>query len=117
MSTLADRLRGIVAAIPASRPQAQAPQRDHGPADDVEAPRAFEAAADILDGEWVTAAGGRVLVVDRLYRAGYRHGQATLMDSVLPDVGEWCRPYLGGAELWADGTDLRSWIEWCPLLP
>jgi hypothetical protein len=106
MSTLADRLRGIVAAIPASRPPAPASRRDVIPLDDTEGGNAHAApakasrtreAADVLDGEWVATAGGQVLVVDRVYRAGYRHGRATLMDNVIPEPGEWCRPYLGGA--------------------
>ena len=72
MSTLADRLRGIVAAIPASRPPVPASRRDdmglddiergNAQADPVKVSRTREMAADVLDGEWVAASGGQVLV-------------------------------------------------------
>src|ERR687895_1943172 len=81
-SLLAERLRGIV------RPGPQ-PGRPEGRPDIV------DAAADILDGEWVESHGHRYIVVDRSYGPGYRHGRVPIMDAMPP----WPRlPLLGGGD-------------------
>lgn len=83
MSTLADRLRGIVAAVPAARVVPHLA----GTCD--AAARHDDATADVLGGEWRESAGHRFLVVNRTYRPGHRHGRLTLMDHVLPDPALW----------------------------
>jgi len=91
MSVLADRLRGIIAAIPAgahrpaSASDGSASSQDGADGAD---------AADVLGGQWIESDGQRVLVVDRLYRPGHRHGRFTLLDHVLPDSPEWLRVLL-----------------------
>ena len=91
MSVLADRLRGIIAAVPAGahRPApasvGSASSQDRADGAD---------AADVLGGQWIESDGQRVLVVDRLYRPGHRHGRFTLLDHVLPDRPEWLRVFL-----------------------
>jgi len=92
MTSLADRLRGIVAAVPASRrPAADVP----APADGEAAVRAgADTVADVLGGRWVEAGAHRVLVVDRVYRPGHRHGHMTLVDHVLPEHDGWCDTFV-----------------------
>jgi uncharacterized protein YprB with RNaseH-like and TPR domain len=94
MTSLADKLRGIVAAIPASRrptPDAQ----PHAGADGVDR-ASRDGVADVLGGDWVEAGSHRMLVVDRVYRPGHRHGHMTLADHVLPEHDRWCSPFLTG---------------------
>jgi uncharacterized protein YprB with RNaseH-like and TPR domain len=78
MSSLAERLRGIVKpAIELARP----------------APRMSDA-ADVLDGEW----RDEFLVVDRKYAPGHRHGRIAIADAAPPNEG-WPRlSLLGGGE-------------------
>ena len=92
MTSLADRLRGIVAAVPASRrPAHEVP----APTDGEGAVRVgADAVADVLGGTWVDAGAHRVLVVDRVYRPGHRHGHMTLVDHILPEHDGWCEPFL-----------------------
>ena len=94
MTSLADKLRGIVAAVPASRrPSHEAPAA----ADGQSLPRAdADAVADILGGHWVDAGAHRILIVDRSYRPGHRHGHMTLVDHLLPAHDRWCGPFLHG---------------------
>jgi uncharacterized protein YprB with RNaseH-like and TPR domain len=96
MTSLADKLRDIVAAVPASRrPMQEAPT---SAAVGVEcAVRAgADAVAEILGGTWVDVGGHRILVVDRSYRPGHRHGHMTLVDHVLPGHDRWCGTFLTG---------------------
>jgi uncharacterized protein YprB with RNaseH-like and TPR domain len=80
MSSLADRLRGIVR--PPSTPAAAPP------------PASSSNAADVLGGEWCDG----FLVVDRKYSPGYRHGQIAIADAAPPGEG-WARLHmLGGGE-------------------
>lgn len=92
MTSLADRLRGIVAAVPASRrpaPDGHVPTVRDG------AVRAdADAVAEVLGGTWIDSGSHRVLVVDRLYRPGHRHGHMTLVDHVLPGHDGWCDTFL-----------------------
>ena len=98
MTSLADKLRGIVAAVPASRrPMQEAPT--FSPLEGECAVRAGADAgtvAEILGGTWVDAGSHRILVVDRSYRPGHRHGHMTLVDHVLPGHDRWCGPFLTG---------------------
>jgi uncharacterized protein YprB with RNaseH-like and TPR domain len=75
MSTLADRLRGVLrTAAPNPRSLIPDPQ---------------DSAADILGGEWCDIGGQRFLVVDRSYRPGHRHGQMAIADAMPPADGLW----------------------------
>jgi uncharacterized protein YprB with RNaseH-like and TPR domain len=81
MSTLADRLRGIVrpAAAPAIVP----------------APADMEGIAETLGGDWVESRGQRYLLVDRTFGPGHRHGRVAMMDAMPP----WPRlSLLGGGD-------------------
>jgi uncharacterized protein YprB with RNaseH-like and TPR domain len=94
MTSLADKLRGIVAAVPASRrPGPDAPP--HAVADPADR-ASLDTVADVLGGDWVDAGAHRMLVVDRVYRPGHRHGRMTLADHVLPEHDRWCGPFLTG---------------------
>ena len=94
MTSLADKLRGIVAAVPASRRPAQDLPSS---ADGESVPRAgADAVADVLGGTWLESGSHRVLVVDRVYRPGHRHGHMALVDHVLPDHDRWCGTFLNG---------------------
>ena len=77
MSSLADRLRGIVRTVenrPSGRLDAAAPD-----------------AAEILGGEWWELRGQQFLVVDRKYPPGHRHGQVAIADTLPPEDGAWLR--------------------------
>jgi hypothetical protein len=47
--------------------------------------------AGVLDGEWHQRDGQRFLVVDRTYVPGYRHGSMVLADGLPPSDGIWPR--------------------------
>jgi uncharacterized protein YprB with RNaseH-like and TPR domain len=80
MSTLADRLRGLVGAGCHPTPGRTVPA---GPGGDA------SAAADVLGGEWCAIDGHRYLVVERRFAAGYRHGRVAVADTLPPDDGAW----------------------------
>ena len=101
MSSIADRLRGIVRPGGPGGSQKQDPpcgveekdpaegsrRRRPGPVD----PAGGSAdAAEILDGEWKQAGTHRFLVVQRTYAPGHRHGAISVADSLPPDEG-WSR--------------------------
>lgn len=89
MNTLAERLRGVVR--PSGTPVA--PERvshDH--------------AADVLGGVWDGGTARRVLVVDRRYAPGHRHGRVAVADC-LPGTEGWTTlDVLGGCAAPADGV-------------
>jgi hypothetical protein len=85
MSALADRLRGIIASVPAAR-ERSAPGRPTG-----------DTTEEILGGTWHDSPAGRCLVVDRAFRPGHRHGRLTLLDHVLPAGGRWRDVLVGRA--------------------
>jgi uncharacterized protein len=72
MTTLAERLRGVV------RPSggAEVPPQP--------APQIVDEIAETLGGEWRDEQGHRFLVIDRKYAPGYRHGHVAVMDSLPP---------------------------------
>jgi uncharacterized protein len=96
MSALADRLRAIVAAVPGS---CQPAARREYPAVGEPALARAEVGpiADVLDGEWLDGDIGRILVVERRYRPGHRHGHVVVMDHLLPSGAAWRRVLLGTA--------------------
>ena len=92
MSSLADRLRGVIRPAPEGRP-GSAPDGAPRGTD----PARHEAAADILDGEWRESRGHRYLVIDRKYSPGYRHGHVAMADVLPPEDGVWPKlPLLAG---------------------
>ena len=79
MSSLADRLRGVLG--PAMRGGSEDP------------PLHRRDPAEILGGEWRESRGRKFLVVDRKYSPGYRHGRVSVADCLPP----WARfELLGG---------------------
>jgi uncharacterized protein YprB with RNaseH-like and TPR domain len=96
MSALSDRLRGIMATVPGASPRPSSDAADARAASS----RAFDGAdaAETLGGQWTDVSGHRVLVVERVYRPGHRHGRLTLMDHVLPESDDWLRVFLSGLE-------------------
>ena len=95
MSSLADRLRGIVSPGAGSRPELHA----------TAAPAILsgDAAADLLGGEWRSARNHRYLVVDRSYTPGHRHGEVSIADGLPPAEGWPQLSLLGGS---STGRDL-----------
>jgi len=91
MTTLSDRLRGVIGGIKVGGgASSDAPAIDRsedpplrGAGDD--------AIAEVLDGVWHERNGQRFLVVDRMYVPGYRHGSMTLADGLPPSDGVWPR--------------------------
>jgi uncharacterized protein len=90
MSTLSDRLRGVLrfdvrrgesVDSPAIGGSEESPRRDASDAN----------LADVLDGQWHERNGQRFLVVDRTYVPGYRHGSMVLADGLPPSDGVWPR--------------------------
>jgi uncharacterized protein len=86
VSSLADRLRGVVKPITRGAnlhgsSEGEPPQGGpSGPPDFRRSPDA----ADVLGGEWRESRGRRFLVVERKYSPGYRHGRVTLADCLPP---------------------------------
>ena len=107
LSSLADRLRGVIR--PASGKAGSAQVRLTGvrpfpdESDGAEPVRAGDA-ADVLGGAWHEVDGHRFVVVERTYRPGHRHGDVSVADGLPPAEGLWptldllartpCRPGL-----------------------
>ena len=88
MSSLADRLRGVLAPVggPKGPPLHDGQHRSGGPSGPPDP-------AEILGGEWRESRGRKFLVVDRKYSPGYRHGRVSVADCLPP----WARfELLGG---------------------
>jgi uncharacterized protein YprB with RNaseH-like and TPR domain len=102
VSSLADRLRGIVGG-PKGPPLRESEEfrsdierreieRRGGPSGPLDA-------ADVLGGEWRESRGQKFLVVDRNYAPGYRHGRVSIADCLPPSDGLWPRlELLAGSE-------------------
>ena len=92
MSSLADRLRGVIG--PSGRlPDLEAHHggpcaRGVGPRD---GSRHAIDAAEVLDGAWCEAGAQRFVVIDRAYTPGHRHGNVTMADALPPTNGLWPR--------------------------
>ena len=93
MSSLADRLRGVVKPITRG---ANLYGSSEGKPQGLAAQASIDA-AEILGGEWRESRGRRFLVVERRYAAGYRHGRVTLADCLPP----WPRLELLGSNVQA----------------
>jgi len=81
MTTLSDRLRGVIGPPKGGPYDSDPPRRDASAAN----------LADVLDGQWHERNGQRFLVVDRTYVPGYRHGSMVLADGLPPTDGVWPR--------------------------
>jgi uncharacterized protein YprB with RNaseH-like and TPR domain len=79
MTTLAERLRGVVGTGGSTQQDPPYSACWPGPSDP-----AISNVADTLDGEWREADGHRYLVVERKYLPGHRHGDVTVADSLPP---------------------------------
>jgi uncharacterized protein YprB with RNaseH-like and TPR domain len=85
MTTLAERLRGVIGTRPAEPgPCDEQPGGEGG----VQPAHAPEFAADVLGGRWFEANGHRYLVVDRTYTSDYRLGRVSVAES-LPPWPQW----------------------------
>ena len=88
MSSLADRLRGVL------KDNVGRATPPHG-AGAVGAPGSD--AAETLGGDWCDLRGQRFLVIDRKYPPGHRHGHMAVADTLPPEDGWWSRlPMLNG---------------------
>ncbi|HEY6362670.1 MAG TPA: ribonuclease H-like domain-containing protein [Vicinamibacterales bacterium] len=110
MTTLAERLRGVVGPAQAGPHGSETPddrggrlsasaEASAGPRRSAEReggqPAHVDAVAETLGGEWRDVRGHRYLVVNRTYAPGYRHGHVAVMDALPP----WPRFHLiAGAE-------------------
>src|SRR5216117_3159634 len=82
MSSLADRLRGVVGGpkgLPLRHTEDvhQEIERRGGPSGPPDP-------AEILGGDWREARGRKFLIVDRKYSPGYRHGRVSVADCLPP---------------------------------
>jgi uncharacterized protein YprB with RNaseH-like and TPR domain len=89
MTTLSDRLRGVIGGGLKVRAGSDLDsggplpaRQNHDPTPDP---------AEVLDGEWHERSGQRFLVVDRTYVPGHRHGSMVLADGLPPTDGLWPR--------------------------
>lgn len=80
MSSLADRLRGIVGAGTVRAGTRESPSGDGDTAG---------RAAEILGGHWCESHGHRFLVVDRTYDATHRHGDVRIAEGLPSVAGAW----------------------------
>jgi uncharacterized protein len=92
MTSLADRLRGVISN---RRPVNAGPDGPAYAAGDVTGMGADEA----LGGDWCEGNGGRFLIIDRSYSPGHRHGHMSVADGLPPSNGIWPR-----LSLLADGA-------------
>lgn len=88
MTTLSDRLRGVIGGASGVRRGASSDAPGVLGSED---PALRDSAADALDGQWHERNGQRFLVVDRSYVPGYRHGSMVLADGLPPSDGMWPR--------------------------
>jgi uncharacterized protein len=88
MTTLSDRLRGVIGGGLKVRGGASSDSIVGSMEQD---PAYADTVADVLDGQWHERDGQRFLVVDRTYVPGYRHGSMVLADGLPPSDGVWPR--------------------------
>lgn len=94
MSSLADRLRGVIR--PGATPGAGVQPPDDPdpmwpPSGGLTGGALRADPADVLGGEWRESRGQQFLVIDRKYSPGYRHGHVAVADSLPPPDGLWPR--------------------------
>ena len=101
MSTLADRLRGVLRTPPPPAPmtgRGSGEEDGHATAAAASARRAhLGTIADVLGGEWDDRDLRRFATIDRRYLPGHRHGRVALADG-LPPTGGWARLHLLAGE-------------------
>src|SRR5882672_7222940 len=91
MSSLADRLRGVVGGP--KGPPLRHTEDVHQEIERRGGPSGPPDPAEILGGDWREARGRKFLIVDRKYSPGYRHGRVSIADCLPP----WSRiELLGG---------------------
>ena len=104
MSSLADRLRGVLGSSFDGPPKGgpyDGPEDRRGRLQPAHGESGHAAdAAEILGGEWRESRGRKFLVVERRYSAGYRHGHVTLADCLPP----WPRLELLGSNVQATSS-------------
>ena len=104
MSSLADRLRGVIKSGSGIGDRGSEDLRTPDPGSRTPDPR--NDAAEVLGGEWRESRGQKFLVVDRKYAPGYRHGRVSIADCLPPADGVWsrlellCNEDLRGARLY-----------------
>jgi len=99
VSTLTERLRGVLGVTTPRPAQGLAPDPAPPPASAPVPPtpggspalRPSDAVAETLGGTWHEEAGHRYLVVDRSFPAGHRHGRLTVADAMPGPDGLWPR--------------------------
>jgi uncharacterized protein len=120
VSTLAERLRGLVQpapgrpALPSARSAIAGLRGEGEPASPAGVPAIRRsrpdaaATADALGGAWHDEGSHPVLVVERVYRPGHRHGHAVLADALPSSDGAWpgLSLLLGGAAPPLEGSGL-----------
>ncbi len=104
MSSLADRLRGVITyGRPEGRPlpatdDHRAARVDISDGGGRPSGRPSTDAAETLGGEWRELRGEQFLVIDRKYPPGHRHGRVAVADTLPPEDRCWSRfPVLNGA--------------------
>src|SRR5262245_36906863 len=92
MTSLADRLRGVLSNGPLRNPEIV---RRPGPLDPASGGSTKQDtpydSGEVLGGEWCESDDGRFLVVDRSYSPGHRHGWMSIADGLPPTDGVWPR--------------------------
>jgi uncharacterized protein len=84
MTTLSERLRGVIGSGPAEAGRHVSQSADDDERGGRLQPAHMDAVAETLGGEWRDEQGHRFLVVDRTYTPGYRHGHVAVMESMPP---------------------------------
>jgi hypothetical protein len=100
MSSLVDRLRGVMSPGPARRtPDVGLFERGPDGTDGGSPAREAYDVAEALDGSWCGTDAHRCLVIDRTYTPGHRHGDVVMADALPPSDGLWPRlGLLAGAD-------------------
>src|SRR5262245_49964714 len=106
MTSLADRLRGVLSNGPLRNPEIV---RRPGPLDPASGGSTKQDtpydSGEVLGGEWCESDDGRFLVVDRSYSPGHRHGWMSIADGLPPSDGVWPR-----LSLLADGASASKML-------